>query len=86
MASALRSEAKDDLDILGEDGCLEKLRAIYLRKCPKWFRRYEYFKCTQDEGETVEDFWNRKLDWERYCDLDGMKTEDLRVFELICGI
>ena len=33
-----------------------------------------------------EDFWNGKLDWERYCDLDGMKTEDLRVFELICGI
>ena len=83
MASALQSDekVKDDTVIDAKDptvSCLGTLRQIFLTKNPVWLRRHWYFCCTQEEDETVQQWWNRKLDKGRECDL-----EKIRAFQLL---
>ena len=91
MASALRSheritdETRIDA-IAPEVGCLETLREIFLEKNPLWLRRHWYFQCVQKQNETVEQWWNRKKDKSRQCDLEKMNVQELQMLELIRGI
>ena len=91
MASALRSheKIKDDTKIdasAPEVGCLETLREIFLEKNPVWLRRHWYFCCTQQPNETVQQWWNRKLDKGRQCELDKITVKDIQMLELMRGI
>ena len=91
MASALRSheKIKDDTKIDATDpevGCLETLREIFLEKNPVWLRRHWYFCCTQQPNETVQQWWNRKLDKGRQCELDKITVKDIQMLELMRGI
>ena len=79
MSSALRADAKIQATtpIAGKDGCLDTLRAIFLEKNPLWLRRHHYFKCYQQKGKTVNDWWVRKTDKARECNLEDITADDI---------
>ena len=88
MVSALRTH-KDVLpttEIDAPNGCLVRLREIFLEKNPLWLRRHGYFQCVQDESETVEEWWSRKLDKARECQLERITQDEIGMLELIRGI
>ena len=64
---------------------LEKVEEA-LEATPLWLRRLNYFNCSQNQNETVAQFWSRKRDLASQCDLIGMKTEDIEIMELIRNV
>ena len=88
MSSALRADAKIQATtpIAENDGCLDTLRAIFLEKNPLWLRRHHYFKCQQQKGKTVNDWWVRKTDKARECNLEDITADDIQLLELIRGV
>ena len=88
LSSALRADAKIQATapIAEKDSCLDKLRAIFLEKNPLWWRRNHYFKCQQQKGETVNDWWVRKKNKARECNLEDITADDIRLLELIRGV
>ena len=88
MASALRSnkKVKDDTVIDAKDptvSCLGTLRQIFLTKNPVWLRRRWHFCCMQEENKTVQQWWYRKLNKGRECDLEKIIHKDIQMLELI---
>ena len=65
---------------------LERMAAIFLEKNPLWLRRHHNFKCQQQKGETVNDWWVRKTDKARECNLEDITADDIRLLELIRGV
>ena len=59
---------------------------MFLEATPLWLRRLNYFNCSQNQNETVAQFWSRKRDLASQCDLIGMKTEDIEIMELIRNV
>ena len=88
LASSLRAhpDVSADTPIVAKDGCLDKLRDIFLEKNPLWLRRHYYFKCQQQKGETVGEWWVRKTEKGRECNLADIKADDIRLLELIRGV
>ena len=88
MSSALRADAKIQATtpIAEKDGCLDTLRAIFLEKNPLWLRRHHYFKCQQQKGETVNDWWVCKTNKARECNLEDITGDDIQFLELIRGV
>ena len=72
--------------IADRNGCLDKLRSMFIKKNPLWLRRHHYFMCIQQKGETVNDWWVKKTDKARECQLDTITVDDLRLLELIRGM
>lgn len=89
IASALRThqkiKAETEIDT-PNTGCLDVLREIFLEKNPLWLRRHWYFQCIQTKDETVEQWWSRKLDKARECDLRNITAKEIGMLELIRGI
>ena len=58
LASSLRAhpDIGATTPIADRDGCLDKLRDIFLEKNPLWLRRHYYFKCQQLKGESVNEW------------------------------
>ena len=88
LSSALRAlpGVLDTTSIADPNGCLEKLRGIFLDKNPLWLRRHYYFKCVQADHETVNEWWARKIDKARECALDTITADEIRMLELIRGV
>ena len=88
LSSSLRADTtvQATTPIAEPGGCLEKLRAIFLEKNPLWLRRHYYFKCLQQKGETVNEWWVRKTDKARECNLEAITADDIRLLELIRGV
>ena len=51
------NKVKDETSILD---CLKVLKEMFLEATPLWLRRLNYFNCSQNQGETVVQFWARK--------------------------
>ena len=45
-----------------------------------------YFKCQQQKGETVNDWWVCKTNKARECNLEDITADDIRLLELIRGV
>ena len=79
LASALQTD--DDVTmatpILGENGCLTRLKNIFLEKNPLFLRRYRFQQCSQTQGETVPEWWIRKKAKVHECELDKIKRTSL---------
>ena len=88
LSSTLRADpgVEATTPIADRNGCLDKLRAIFLEKNPLWLRRHHYFKCLQQKGETVNDWWVRKTDKARECQLETITADDIQLLELIRGV
>ena len=88
LAAALQTDdtVKVDTPILGKDGCLSKLKAIFLEKNPLFLRRHRFQQCRQTQGETVAEWWIRKKAKARECELDKINMEDVLLLELIRGV
>ena len=88
MVSTLRTHKNilPTTEIDAPNGCLVRLREIFLEKNPLWLRRHGYFQCIQDESETVEEWWSRKLDKARECQLERITLDEIGMLELIRGI
>ena len=88
LANAL--QADDEITaathIIGDNGCLSRLKHIFLEKNPLFLRRHKYQQCRQMQGETVMEWWVRKKTKERECELEQIKLEDIRLLELIRGV
>ena len=56
---------------------------MFLEKNPLWLRRHYYFKCIQQKGETVNDWWVKKTDKAREAQLETITADDVRLLELI---
>ena len=85
MANALgaHSNVKDDTLI---DDCLNILKEIFMEKNPIWVRRKMWFECIQKDNESVTQWWNRKLEIAKQCDLEHMKPEELAMLQFMMGI
>ena len=85
MANALgaHSNVKDDTSI---DDCLNILKEIFMEKNPIWVRRKMWFECIQKDNESVTQWWNRKLEIAKQCDLEHMKPEELAMLQFMMGI
>ena len=68
------------------NGCLDKLREMFLEKNPLWLRRHYYFKCIQQKGETVNDWWVKKTDKAREAQLETITADVIRLLALIRGV
>ena len=88
LSSALRAlpGVLDTTSIADPNGCLEKLRGIFLDKNPLWLRRHYYFKCVQGDHETVNEWWAKKIDKARECALATITADEIRILELIRGV
>ena len=90
LANALRAhpDITDDTPIESDNGtnCLKILKDIFMDKNPTWVRRKTWFECTQKEDETVIQWWNRKLEIAKQCDLENMKPEELAMLQFMMGI
>ena len=88
LASALQMD--DDVTmatpILGKNGCLARLKNIFLEKNPLFLRCYWFQQCSQTQGETVPEWWIRKKAKARECELDQIRPEDVLMLELIRGV
>merc|ERR1711888_173485 len=85
MAYALGAHlnVKDDTSI---DDCLNILKEIFMEKNPIWFRRKMWFECVQKDNESVTQWWNRKLEIAKQCDLEHMKPDELAMLQFMMGI
>ena len=85
MANALGAHpnVKDDTSI---DDCLNILKEIFMEKNPIWVRRKMWFECIQKDNESVTQWWNRKLEIAKQCDLEHMKREELAMLQFMMGI
>merc|ERR1739836_122055 len=64
LASSLRAnpDIQATTPIAERNGCLDKLRDIFLEKNPLWLRRHYYFQCQQMKNESVNEWWVRKTE------------------------
>ena len=85
MAYALgaHSEVKDDSTM---EECLDILKKIFMERNPVWVRRKAWFECVQKDNETVIQWWNRKKDIAKQCDLKNMKDFELEMLQFMMGI
>ena len=88
LANALQAddEVTAETPIIGDNGCLSRLRQIFLEKNPLFLRRHRYQQCRQTQGESVAEWWVRKKAKERECELDKITIEDICLLELIRGV
>ena len=88
LSSALRAlpGVLDTTSITDPDGCLEKLRSIFLDKNLLLLRRHYYFKRFQGDHETVNEWWAKKIDKARECALATITADEIRMLELIRGV
>ena len=88
LASSLRAhpDIRATTPIADKDGCLDKLRDIFLEKNPLWLRRHNYFKCQQQKGESGNTWWVRKTDKAWECNLKAITADDIRLLELMRGV
>ena len=71
--------------INGDNGCLSKLRNIFLQNTPVLTRRYNFFQCDQKPGERFSD-WYLRLQLEgQEAELADIKVDDLYVLRLVTG-
>ena len=85
MAYALgaHSKVKDDSSM---EECLDILKEIFMEKNPIWVRRKMWFECVQKDNESVTQWWNRKLEIAKQCDLERMKPDELAMLQFMMGI
>ena len=59
LASALQADDKiaADTPIIGNGGCLSRLKDIFLEKNPLFLRLHRDQQCRQTQGETVVEWW-----------------------------
>ena len=88
LSSILRAhlDVEATTSIADRNGCLDKLREMFLEKNPLWLRRHHYFMCIQQKGETVNDWWVKKTDKAREAQLETITADDIRLLELIRGV
>ena len=88
LSSTLRThpDVEATTPIADRNGCLDKLREMFLEKNPLWLRRHHYFKCIQQKEETVNDWWVKKTDKAREAQLETITADDIWLLELIRGV
>ena len=79
-------EVNQDTAILGQGGCLSKIKDIFLKEFPLHVRRYKYLKCTQEEGQPFDEWWVQKKKLARNCELDKVTAEEMTLLGLMTGI
>ena len=80
------ANVNDDTAIVGNGGCLDKIKGIFLKEFPLHVRRYQFFKCVQEQGQPYDDWWVKKKKMARNCDLDKVNMEDMMLLGLMTGI
>ena len=66
--------------------CLDILKKIFMERNPVWVRGKAWFECVQKDNETVIQWWNRKKDIAKQCDLKSMKDYELEMLQFMMGI
>ena len=72
--------------ITGNDSCLVKLKAIFLKDNPLFHRRYNFMKYEQEANQDFHTFWTNKLLKAKECELENINREDILLVELIRGV
>merc|ERR1711951_179974 len=85
MACALGAHLKVKYDSTMEE-CLSIRKEIFMEKNPVWVRRKMWFECVQKDSESVIQWWNRKQDIAKQCDLEHMKPDELAMLQFMMGI
>ena len=79
-------EVNQDTAILGQGGCLSKIKDIFLKEFPLHVRRYKYLKYTQEVGQPFDEWWVQKKKLARNCELDKVTAEEMTLLGLMTGI
>ena len=83
FATHLRAKAIEETPL---DECLGILEKIFLDKNPIWARRKAWFDCHQREDESVSQWWDRKVEISKDCDLKKMTTDEICLLQFMLGI
>ena len=88
MSSTLRAhpDVENTTPIADRNGCLNKLREMFLEKNLFWLRHHHYVKCIKQKGETVNDWWVKKTDKAREAQLETITADVIRLLALIRGV
>ena len=76
----------EETPITGNDSCLVKLKAIFLKDNPLFHRRYNFMKYEQEVNQDFHSFWTNKLLKAKECELENITREDIFLVELIRGV
>ena len=88
LVNALKTEegVRDDSPILANGGCLQKLKAIFLKESPLYLRRYNFLQHVQGPREPFGDWWVAKKSKAKECQLGTITEEDMMVLSLMTGV
>ena len=88
LVNALKTEegVRDDSPILANGGCLQKLKAIFLKESPLYLRRYNFLQHVQGPREPFGDWWVTKKSKAKECELGTITEEDMMVLSLMTGV
>ncbi|QQP41502.1 Uncharacterized protein FKW44_015903 [Caligus rogercresseyi] len=86
LQQLLSTKVHNHTPIFGEDGCIEEIRNIFLRRTPMIKRRYNFFNCNQNPGETFSE-WYLRLQLEgQEAELENINVDYLYTLRIITGI
>ena len=88
LTNALKTEedVTNETPIVAQGGCLDKLRAIFLKESPLFLRRYRFQECIQQQGQSFSEWWVNKKTKAMECDLDKIKKADIMILGLMTGV
>ena len=88
LTNALKTEedVTNETPIVAQGGCLDKLRAIFLKESPLFLRRYRFQECTQQQGQSFSEWWVNKKTKAMECDLDKITKQDIMMLALMTGV
>ena len=76
----------ENTPITGNDSCLSKLKAIFLKDNPLFHRRHNFMIYVQEPNQDFHTFWTNKLMKAKECDLENINREAILLGELIRGV
>ena len=76
----------ENTPITGNESCLTKLKAIFLKDNPLFHRRYNFMKYVQEPNQDFHTVWTSKLMKAKECDLENIDREAILLVELIRGV
>ena len=88
LQNALRTDESisQRTEIMGDDGLLAKLKAVFMKDYPLFVRRYNYSRCKQSAKEPFSEWWTKKKLKAQECELEKVTKDDVQLMELICGV
>ena len=88
LTQALKTDPTitEETPVIGDNSCLSKLKAIFLKSNPLFLRRYNFQECVQKPNQSFPEWWALKLTKGQDCDLEHITRDEVLLLEMIRGV